>query len=583
MKLDYTVFRSRSPFAGRRSVRGRTGMVVLMRARTLVRVGAACAWLWAAGGSPSTCRSRPAQSDKVVVNVSAERFSFSPSEIKAKPGVPIEFVLKSDDTDHGFRILDTDIDVRIPKRGKGTAKVTFTPKARALHHRVLARLRRRPLVHARHHRRQVTVRFTVQASSGFDMKPSIRLSRAAGLLARGSPSRFRAVAPPGRAIRSPGSRRRSSRSSGSGSTTFSKSSRRRRPRAGVQRHELRRLSQRAGRRRHGHDRRAARRGTNEAGEFIPLDESGETLFQLFSVPGHGCQVSIRRPRTSSRGAFRSRCSAPGSSRRSRTRRFSRATIPRTGTTTASAAGAARIVDIATRTPRIGRFGWKAQHATLLAFSADAYRNEMGITNDLFPKELAVGVSADQMRACDPFPDPEDLRIRARAAAASTTSRASCSSSRRSSALPIDAEIAAGEQVFAAVVRLLPRAGVRDAAAANPLFDRKRPSRCSRISCCTTSAPATASSRRRRRRRRFARPPCGASGSAARSCTTDRPRRSSRRSRATRRSRAHTCRIRPVGRSRQSGAARVPEDAVSPRRLSRPPYRRTTEIAAGPPT
>ena len=37
---------------------------------------------------------------------------------------------------------------------------------------------------------------------------------------------------------------------------------------------------------------------------------------------------------------------------------------------------------------IGRFGWKAQHATLLAFSGDAYRNEMGITNDLFPDEFA---------------------------------------------------------------------------------------------------------------------------------------------------------------------------------------------------
>jgi len=96
-----------------------------MRARRWFGL-AACAWLWAAGFSVDVPLSR-AQGDKVVVNVSAERFSFSPSEIKAKPGVPIEFVLKSDDTDHGFRILDTDIDVRIPKRGKGTAKVTFTP------------------------------------------------------------------------------------------------------------------------------------------------------------------------------------------------------------------------------------------------------------------------------------------------------------------------------------------------------------------------------------------------------------------------------------------------------------------------
>ena len=63
----------------------------------------------------------------VVMEVSAERFSFTPSEIRGQVGVPIEFRLKSDDTDHGFRILDTDIDVRIPKRGKGTTVVTFTP------------------------------------------------------------------------------------------------------------------------------------------------------------------------------------------------------------------------------------------------------------------------------------------------------------------------------------------------------------------------------------------------------------------------------------------------------------------------
>jgi cytochrome c oxidase subunit 2 len=62
-----------------------------------------------------------------IVNVSAERFSFTPSEIRLKPNEPIEFRLKSEDTDHGFRILDTDVDIRIPKRGKGTASVTFRP------------------------------------------------------------------------------------------------------------------------------------------------------------------------------------------------------------------------------------------------------------------------------------------------------------------------------------------------------------------------------------------------------------------------------------------------------------------------
>src|SRR3954454_16964517 len=35
---------------------------------------------------------------------------------------------------------------------------------------------------------------------------------------------------------------------------------------------------------------------------------------------------------------------------------------------------------ANNTLRIGRFGWKAQQASLLSFSGDAYLNEMGITN-----------------------------------------------------------------------------------------------------------------------------------------------------------------------------------------------------------
>ena len=37
--------------------------------------------------------------------------------------------------------------------------------------------------------------------------------------------------------------------------------------------------------------------------------------------------------------------------------------------------------------RVGRFGWKNQQASLLSFSGDAYLNEMGITNALFPDEV----------------------------------------------------------------------------------------------------------------------------------------------------------------------------------------------------
>jgi len=45
-----------------------------------------------------------------------------------------------------------------------------------------------------------------------------------------------------------------------------------------------------------------------------------------------------------------------------------------------------IVEVPGKTS-VGRFGWKDQHASLLSFSADAYLNEMGITNRLQPDEV----------------------------------------------------------------------------------------------------------------------------------------------------------------------------------------------------
>ena len=57
-------------------------------------------------------------------------------------------------------------------------------------------------------------------------------------------------------------------------------------------------------------------------------------------------------------------------------------------------------------PRIGRFGWKNQHASLESFSADAYLNEMGITSPLFPEENTSS-GRDRSARYDPVADPED--------------------------------------------------------------------------------------------------------------------------------------------------------------------------------
>ncbi len=74
----------------------------------------------------------------------------------------------------------------------------------------------------------------------------------------------------------------------------------------------------------------------------------------------------------------------------------------------------RIVEVpvieAGGTRRIGRFGWKNQHASLVSFSGDAYLNEMGITNlvmghtDFAQENTSNGRPVD---AYDPVPDPED--------------------------------------------------------------------------------------------------------------------------------------------------------------------------------
>jgi len=140
-----------------------------------------------------------------------------------------------------------------------------------------------------------------------------------------------------------------------------------------------------------------------------LDHDGNTLMHLFSVPPHNCQPAA----PDDANVFARRVPLPV---------FGDGLIEAIPDETILALedpfdrdgngvrGRASIVmDVATGTRRVGRFGWKAQQATLLAFAGDAYRNEMGITNDLFPKEYAYGISDAAMRRCDLRPDPEDVR------------------------------------------------------------------------------------------------------------------------------------------------------------------------------
>ena len=63
--------------------------------------------------------------EREVVEIVAERFTFTPSEITVTVGTTIELRVRSDDTMHGFRIVGRDVDVAVPKRRQGEAVVVF--------------------------------------------------------------------------------------------------------------------------------------------------------------------------------------------------------------------------------------------------------------------------------------------------------------------------------------------------------------------------------------------------------------------------------------------------------------------------
>ncbi len=147
-------------------------------------------------------------------------------------------------------------------------------------------------------------------------------------------------------------------------------------------------------------------GTHPDGTFREI--GGTTLFQIFSIPNHRCQAVIPAEAT----ILARRTSVP---------LFGAGLIEAIPDETLLAledpfdrdgdgisGRAAVVTDKATGRSRVGRFGWKAQIATLLTFAGDAYTNEMGITNDVFPDEPSGGIAAAQLRECDLVRDPEDL-------------------------------------------------------------------------------------------------------------------------------------------------------------------------------
>ena len=98
---------------------------------------------------------------------------------------------------------------------------------------------------------------------------------------------------------------------------------------------------------------------------------------------------------------------------------------------------------------------------------------MGITNDLFPDEVAFGITAEQMKRCDRIPDPEDKpdrRTRRRAIDNFESFMKFLAPAGRG---PIDDTVRAGEVVFGTVgCASCHVPSLQTGPSPNPLFHRK---------------------------------------------------------------------------------------------------------------
>jgi len=100
--------------------------------------------------------------------------------------------------------------------------------------------------------------------------------------------------------------------------------------------------------------------------------------------------------------------------------------------------------------RVGRFGWKDQHASLISFSADAYLNEIGVTSELQPVENSsmgrsvVAFDPPALREVNGFvEDDDDVEIFATFMRATKVPP-------RDAALAATADAVAGSQLFDAI-------------------------------------------------------------------------------------------------------------------------------------
>lgn len=137
------------------------------------------------------------------------------------------------------------------------------------------------------------------------------------------------------------------------------------------------------------------------------DPPGGSLVNMFSIPPHTAQEVV--PATANVVAFRRPIPLFGAGLVEAIPDSAILALVNQAGKPPGVEGRAHLVtDPGTGTVRVGRFGWKAVFATLRAFAAGAYRDEMGITNELFGNENAPNGNAGLLPLVDLVPDPEDV-------------------------------------------------------------------------------------------------------------------------------------------------------------------------------
>jgi CxxC motif-containing protein (DUF1111 family) len=161
------------------------------------------------------------------------------------------------------------------------------------------------------------------------------------------------------------------------------------------------------------DRLVTRFGKTTSGVFDPLTSLGGTLLQDHSIGGPCAFGPETVPAEANVTAHRRTVSLYGLGLVDALTADSVHALAtqELQSNSATAGTVSTALDIGSGQMVVAKFGWKAQEVSLLQFAGDAYLNEMGMTNPLFPDESCPQGDCSLL-SCNPAPQmnegPEDL-------------------------------------------------------------------------------------------------------------------------------------------------------------------------------